>query len=152
FAVCPAPIQVKRVVVTDVISHQNIGDLFGSMNHSRVNVVLNSHSGQGPVTSQPFVYDDSGRKDFANARHTDGAGALTDYGGGQGAGQWLMTQVDNTPGNAGTNVALSIFLERQQDPLDGVTVTLAPGECTTDFLYVPVEATNLTVRGTLITP
>src|SRR5262249_30173049 len=94
------------------------------------------------------------RTDIASSQHTDGPGRLTDFQSLQGVGQWALSEVDNSPGFVGTNNNLTIWLERQDDPLadGGITETLGPGEGVDDFLYVPPNATNLTVRGTLTTP
>jgi subtilisin-like proprotein convertase family protein len=149
FAVAPQPITVRRVVVTNNITHELVSDLFGRMDHSRDFVVLNNHSGQGGVTNVDFIYNDSNQHDIPNAIHTDGPGNLGNFGGKQGAGQWMLTMVDNAPGHIGTNNVFTVWLEKQQDLLAGVTITLPNGSCSQDFIYVPPEATNLTITATI---
>ncbi len=149
FAVAPQAITVRRVVVTNNITHELVSDLFGRLDHGRDFVVLNNHSGAGGVTNVDFIYNDSGQHDIPNAIHTDGPGNLRNFSGKQGAGQWMLTMVDNAPGHTGTNNVFTVWLEKQKDLLDGVTVTLAPNECSEDFIFVPVEATNFTVTGTV---
>ena len=149
FAIAPQAITVRRVVVTNNITHELVSDLFGRMDHGRDFVVLNNHSGAGGVTNVDFIYNDSGQHDIPNAIHTDGPGNLGNFASKQGAGQWMLTMVDNAPGHTGTNNVFTVWLEKQKDLLTGVTVDLAPNECSEDFIFVPVEATNLTVTGTI---
>jgi subtilisin-like proprotein convertase family protein len=149
FAVAPQPITIRRVVVTNNITHELVSDLFGRMDHGHDFVVLNNHSGQGGVTNVSFIYNDSNQHDIPNAQHTDGPGTLRNFGGKQGAGQWMLTMVDNAPGHVGTNNVFTVWLEKQKDLLEGETITLANNECSEDFIYVPAEATNLTVTATI---
>lgn len=146
FAVCPAEIIVKRVVVTNTITHERVTDLFGKLTHGEGSVVLNNHSGAGAVTNLPYIYNDSGRRITGDQR-SDGPGSLRDFATAEGAGQWMLTMIDNAPGHVGTNVSMGIFLEKQQDLTLGIEVTLNGGECDDEFIFVPVEATNLTIVG-----
>jgi len=149
FAIAPQAITIRRAVVTNNITHELVSDLFGRMDHGRDFVVLNNHSGQGGVTNVSYIYNDSNQHDIPNAIHTDGPGNLGNFNGKQGAGQWMLTMVDNAPGHAGTNNVFTVWLEKQKDLLAGVTITLANGDCSEDFIFVPPEATNLTVTGTV---
>jgi subtilisin family serine protease/subtilisin-like proprotein convertase family protein len=149
FAVAPQPITIRRAVVTNNITHELVSDLFGRMDHGRDFVVLNNHSGQGGVTNVSFIYNDSNQHDIPNSQHTDGPGSLLNFGGKQGAGQWMLTMVDNAPGHVGTNNVFTVWLEKQKDLLEGETITLANNECSEDFIFVPPEATNLTVTATI---
>lgn len=149
FAVAPQPITIRRVVVTNNITHELVSDLFGRMDHGRDFVVLNNHSGQGGVTNVSFIYNDSNQHDIPNSQHTDGPGTLQNFGGKQGAGQWMLTMVDNAPGHVGTNNVFTVWLEKQQDLLEGETLVLGNNDCSEDFIFVPPEATNLTVTATI---
>jgi subtilisin-like proprotein convertase family protein len=149
FAVAPQPITVRRVIVTNNITHELVSDLFGRMDHGRDFVVLNNHSGQGGVTNVSFIYNDSSQHDIPFAQHTDGPGTLGNFSSKQGAGQWMLTMVDNAPGHVGTNNVFTVFLEKQKDLLAGETIFLANNDCSEDFIYVPPEATNLTVTATI---
>jgi len=147
FAICPTPLTVKRMVVTNTIAHQHMPDLFGRLNHDEPNrsVILNNHSGPGPVTNQAFIYNDSS-KTIPGSQHTDGPGqTLRTYNGHEGAGQWRLTEVDNAPGNIGSNVNFTVFLEKQQDLEEGIDIVLQPGECDDEFFFVPLDATNVTI-------
>jgi subtilisin-like proprotein convertase family protein len=101
------------------------------------------------VTNVSFIYNDSGQHDIPLSHHTDGPGTLGNFASKQGAGQWMLTMVDNAPGHVGTNNVFTVWLEKQKDLLEGETVILANNECSEDFIFVPVEATNLTVTATI---
>jgi subtilisin family serine protease/subtilisin-like proprotein convertase family protein len=146
-AVSPAPIQLRRVVVTNAITHENAGDLFGVLRHGSQFAVLNNHSFP-PVTPVPItytnIYEDNGQKDIAGSRHTDGPGSLRNFVGDYGFGPWILTEVDNAPNHTGRVETLWIKLEKQH-LTDGVNVTVQPNSWFYDSIDIPKEATNLTV-------
>jgi len=150
FGVAPREITVRRVVVTNVLTHELVSDLFGRLSHGPDFVILNNHSGAGGVTNWPYVYNDSNQHDIPNARHTDGPGTLRNFAGKEGAGQWLLTMVDNAPAHVGTNNHLWVWLEQQKDLTAGARIVVEPGQCSEDFIYVPPEATNLTVFANIL--
>src|SRR5205085_10341687 len=84
------------------------------------------------------------------SRHSDGPTTLHDFAGKKSGQQWHFTIEDNAENHVGTNHALFIFLEKQQDLTNGITATLGPGACREDFIVVPPEATNLTVSVGLL--
>ena len=45
----PIPVTVRRVVVTNTITHPNLAELTGSLMHDRAAVVLDRHSPAGPA-------------------------------------------------------------------------------------------------------
>ena len=146
-AVSPAPIQLRRVFVTNAITHENFGDLFGVLRHGQQSAVLNNHSFP-PVTPMPItftnIYEDNGQKDIAGSRHTDGPGSLRNFVGDYGFGPWILTEVDNAPNHTGRVETLWIKLEKQH-LTDGVNVTVEPQSWFYDSIDIPKEATNLTV-------
>src|SRR5437868_2165991 len=75
---------------------------------------------------------------------------LRDCAAQQGTGLWMLTMIDDASGHTGTNVAFSLLLEKQQDLVDGITINLNGGECDEEFIFVPIEATNLTIVGTIL--
>ncbi len=149
FAICPQPMTVQKVVVTNTITHQLVTDLFGELIHSGNYAVLNNHSGSGGVTNFAYVYDDSSQNDTPGSQHTDGPGTLQNFAGQPGVGQWMLAMIDNAPGNVGTNDNLVIFLSKQQDLKNGFFADILAHSCRDDYIYVPPEATNLTVRGVI---
>jgi hypothetical protein len=61
-AFAPDPsLRLHRVIVTNIISHQLMGDLFGALTHEGqpTFTVLNNHTIDSAVTNAFFVYDDS---------------------------------------------------------------------------------------------
>jgi subtilisin family serine protease/subtilisin-like proprotein convertase family protein len=146
-AVSPAPIQLRRVIVTNAITHENAGDLFGVLRHGQQFAVLNNHSFP-PITPVPIsytnIYEDNGQKDIAGSRHTDGPGSLRNFVGDYGFGPWILTEVDNAPNHTGRVDTLWIKLEKQH-LTDGVNVTVQPNSWFYDSIDIPKEATNLTV-------
>lgn len=159
FGVCVSPNVVRRVIVTNEVSHQLFGDLQGTLRHNRIPVVLNNHSPDGNVLYKYFVYDDSKEGDISmpsgvvatnwGAYTSDGPGNLNDFQMQRAAGQWQLKMADNAMGHIGTNESLGIKIFRMQDLTDGVYVTLKPGACWDGFVNVPLDATNLTVTATI---
>jgi subtilisin-like proprotein convertase family protein len=152
--VCIAPQQIKlhRVIVTNNISHELMGDMIGTLKFGGNSVVLNNHSPDSAVANQTYIYDDSQERNVPGAQHTDGPGSLMDFGGKQGLGPWIFTEVDTAPSHVGTNNYLLMFLERQQDLTgNGIIATIEPGACRVDFLDVPTDATSVTVTVAVVT-
>jgi len=152
FAICPVPITIHRVIVTNTITHQLVGDLLGTLTHNGQFVVLNNHDTN--LISGPWVniYDDSNqRTPPPPAHHTDGPGSLMSFAGKSGSGQWMLTEVDNAFTHIGTNISLQIYLERQLPLTHGVVVDLAPGACDDEFVDVPPGASSLVVTANVET-
>jgi len=139
--------KLRRVIVTNAITHENFGDLFGVLRHGQQFAVLNNHS-LPPVTPVPIsytnIYEDNGQKDIQGSRHTDGPGGLRNFVGDYGFGPWILTEVDNAPNHTGRVETLWIKLEKQ-NLTEGLNVTLQPNSWFYDSIDVPIEATNLTV-------
>jgi subtilisin-like proprotein convertase family protein len=148
FGIQPESYLVRRVVVTNWITHQMMGDLMGNLNHNRDQVWLNNHAPTSGVTNRAFIYDDTGETPFALP--ADGPGDLTDFGGGNGAGQWIFSMLDSAFAHIGTNELLQVYVEEQPDLEEqGVSATINGASCRTDYIYVSELATNLIVRVTL---
>jgi len=150
FGIEPESYLVRRVIVTNYLTHELMGDLMGNLNHSGGSVWLNNHSPDSGVTNKQYTYEDSSEGDHPWARHSDGPGSLTDFGGSMGQGQWIFTMLDTALTHTGTNELLQIHLEKQEDPTQGIIAELIPGACRQDYLYVAPEATNLIVSVGLI--
>jgi subtilisin-like proprotein convertase family protein len=155
FGIAVSPITVRRVIVTNILTHELMGDLITTLKHGADVATLNNHTTNLAVQNAWFVYDDSEERNTflpngKPAQRSDGPGGLMDFGGKQAVGQWLMTYVDNAPGHIGTNENYTIFLEKQQDLEDGITVYIEPGACRVDYIDVPPQATNLTVDISLL--
>ena len=146
FGIQPEGYLVRRVMVTNILSHEMMGDLMGNLNHSGKSAWLNNHSPESAVTNRMYIYDDSDEKDHEGSIRSDGPGHLTEFGGAKGQGQWIFTQFDSALTHRGTNELLNIYLEKQEDLEKGFLATINGHSCREDFLYVAPEATNLTVR------
>ena len=147
------PIQIQNVVVTNVILHQNFGDLVGSLTHSGTSVVLNNHDSlASPPPPGPYTlwYDDSGQGTLPGSRPTDGPGSLRSYSGTSGQGVWLMTEEGTALAQTGEVVNTTVFLQKHQDLRNGITAVVQPGTWFYDYVDVPDGITNLTIFGTNI--
>jgi len=156
---------VRRVIVTNIITHELITDLIGDLSHGSDSTILNNHTCiTDPLSSAcqtwtSYIYDDSSELNVGpgfsllnpHVQHTDGPGSLTSFAGKDGLGQWMLTMVDNSLTHVGTNVALGIFLERQP-PLTGagITATILGGACRDDFIDVPANAISLSITVAVV--
>jgi subtilisin-like proprotein convertase family protein len=156
---------VRRVIVTNIITHELITDLIGDLSHGSDSTILNNHTCiTDPLSSAcqtwtSYIYDDSSELNVGpgfsllnpHVQHTDGPGSLTSFAGKDGLGQWMLTMVDNSLAHVGTNVALGIFLERQP-PLTGagITATILGGACRDDFIDVPANAISLSITVAVV--
>lgn len=147
FGIATAPIPVRRVVVTNTLTHQRFGDLIGTLSHGAKYAVLNNH--RDPVDPAPefftYIYEDNGEYPLNTARGTDGPGSLREFVGEEGAGLWLLQMVDDAFSSTGRVDLLSIRLEPQNLEEDGSVRVVQPRSWSYDFIDVPATASNLTV-------
>jgi subtilisin-like proprotein convertase family protein len=156
FGIAMYPIDMRRVVVTNQIWHQNFGDLIGTLTLNGGNPdVLNNHDSfpYNPA-GITLIYDDSGQGDIPNSRLSDGPGSLNNFVGQQGNGLWRLTEVDDSLTQTGVveNVILTI------DPHlanNGTITETIPG-CSwdpnyPDWIDVPPGAVNLIITVTNLT-
>jgi subtilisin-like proprotein convertase family protein len=146
--IAPQKITLHRVIVTNNITHELMGDLLGTLTFGGSSVVLNNHSPDSAVFNQTYIYDDSLEHNVAGAQRSDGPGSLLSFAGKQGFGPWILTELDSAPSHVGTNNFLSMFLERQPNLAapGGITVTIQGGACREDFVDVPADAVSMTVE------
>ncbi|HXJ73451.1 MAG TPA: proprotein convertase P-domain-containing protein, partial [Candidatus Dormibacteraeota bacterium] len=147
FAFSTFPMTLQKVVVTNVISHENGGDLFGVLDHDQKTSVLNANRSFGGNFNM-FIYDDSGSGEFSFDTRTDSPGTLRNFVGEQGVGLWQLTMVDSAPGFTGIVDRLSIRLEPRKDELIngiGIVETIQPGHFFYTVVDVPADATNMAV-------
>jgi subtilisin family serine protease/subtilisin-like proprotein convertase family protein len=146
-AIAPAPIPIRRVVVTNELWDDSFTNLLGTLSHGQKSAVLNNHS-LPPVVPLPYqytyIYEDNGEGDISGSQPTDGPGSLRDFIGEQGMGVWLLTMADNTPGHTGLVENLTIRLDPQNDT-NGAPRDVFANAFSFDFVDVPIGATNLTV-------
>jgi subtilisin family serine protease/subtilisin-like proprotein convertase family protein len=139
-------LQVRKVVITNTVTHENFGDLLGSLTHNSISVVLNNHSFGNGQSTQTLIYDDSGEGDIVGAQASDGPGSLRDFVSADAAGVWNFTMVDNAPTRTGRvdNITGKIY-KQELTSTNGDVLSVQPVSWSFDFVNVPVEATNLSV-------
>ncbi|HEX4264762.1 MAG TPA: LamG-like jellyroll fold domain-containing protein [Verrucomicrobiae bacterium] len=150
-AIAVQPIAVRRVVVTNIMDHENFGDLFGSLIHDQLLAVLNNHTLGNGATNQTLIYEDNDEGDVFGSQHSDGPATLKNFIGSQGLGLWMLTEVDNAPGHIGQVDNIFMRLDPQSGT-NGIVATIQPGHFFYDFIDVPPEGTNLTVCVNFIPP
>lgn len=148
---------VRRVVVTNNVSHENYGDIISAMSHNSRTVVLDNHRSLTtppyPVPPGPyaFLYDDSGQGDFPGAIPPDGPGTFQTYMGERPGGTWYFVFSDDAVSQSGIVNDLRLRLDRQCDDSCEMTNYICGG----NWLYftkdIVVEATNLEVCLNIIT-
>ncbi|HKS38959.1 MAG TPA: LamG-like jellyroll fold domain-containing protein, partial [Verrucomicrobiae bacterium] len=140
--------QIARVVVTNEITHQSVGDLLGNLSHEDQFAVLNNHNLFGGSANGFYriVYDDSSAGQFFFSRHTDGPGTLNNFAGQSSSGVWLLTMSDDSLNRTGLVNSFSVRVEPQRDLLGGgVTNSVLANQWNYYFVDVPPGASSLTV-------
>ena len=155
---------MRRVIVTNTITHQLMTDLLGNLSHGSQFAVLNNHTcvvdpaSGNCQTCTTYVYDDSSERNVGPGvtlfcgtpnvvQPSDGPGSLHSFVAQDGVGPWILTMTDNQVNNIGTNISMEIFLERQPDLTQpgGITATIQPGGCREDYVTLPANAVSLTM-------
>jgi subtilisin-like proprotein convertase family protein len=144
------PINVLRVIVTNVFTAQNFGDLVGTLNHNDIPVILNNHdSTNSPIINQPFIYDDSGFNDIPNARPSDGPGSLNSFMGENGTGVWVLNEANNAEGFSNVVDSFSLAIEPDNNLFGNTNLVIVqPNSWVYGYVDAPPVATNLTVTVT----
>jgi subtilisin-like proprotein convertase family protein len=146
-ALAPAPILVRRVVVTNELWHESFTDLLGTLSHGQKSAVLNNHS-LPPVDPVPYqytyIYEDNDEGDLPGSQNTDSPGSLRNFIGEQGRGVWLLTMTDDVLGHTGLVENLTIRLD-PQNVANAAPRNVLTNAFSFDFFDVPIGATNLTV-------
>jgi subtilisin-like proprotein convertase family protein len=152
--VCPCGLdgQTRRVVATNIITHENLGDLISVLSHNEEFATLKNHRPPPllPDAPGPYfnIYEDNGEFIPATAPYqivkTDGPGSLRDFTGTERLGPWIFTCVDDALSQTGLVNNVSLLVEEQS--IDGTDDRfLPPLSFTFDFIDVPSDATNLQV-------
>ena len=161
FAVGISPQPIYNVVATNLLTHQDLGDLIGILSHDSKSVALNNHNlnnGVLDVFGGLFVYDDSFLGSLVGRLGSDGPGKLTDFAGGRGDGVWIFNMIDSAPTHTGRVESLTLRV----DPfafgdnlaaagLKGIDFKLAPFGESCGVQEVPPGVTNMTFRATKLT-
>lgn len=156
FALAVIPMEVEKVTVTNQNTHQNFGDLLGTLEFGGKQVVLNNHDAFHDttyVTGTPrtIVYDDSENHPLGTT-NTDGPGSLTDFQALSALGPWILSELDDSPGNTGQVRQLTLLIQPHRNlKQPGIFVAVPPGGWFYDWVDVPAGYTNLTFYGTNVT-
>jgi subtilisin-like proprotein convertase family protein len=145
-AISANPMTIRRVVVTNIITHQNFGDLQGTLTHDQVFAVLNNHTFGNGALLQTNIYEDNGENDIPGSQHTDGPGTLTSFIGGSGQGVWQLTEADTALTHTGTELNFLVRLDPEAANGANNVLTNEPNSFTYLAVDVPPQATNLTIR------
>ncbi|HUD81933.1 MAG TPA: LamG-like jellyroll fold domain-containing protein, partial [Candidatus Saccharimonadales bacterium] len=137
--------QIQNVTMTLAVPHGNPSDLYGTVTHNGVGVVLNHYS--GPPGGFTNTYDDLGENPTSRDMHSDGPGSLINYVGQPGQGLWMLTEADDALAQAGEIQTFTVTATPQPLGL-GFTVTIPPDSWYKDYIDVPNDATNLTIYVT----
>ncbi len=145
------PITLQNVVLTNVIYHQDFGDLVGSLTHGGISVVLNNHDSiTNPPPPGPYTLIYAGEtNDYPGSLIADGPGNLQMYQDTSGQGIWQMTQEGTALGQTGLVSNTSMFLQKYQNPQHGIFVTVGALQWFYTYLDVPGGYTNLEVYGSV---
>jgi subtilisin-like proprotein convertase family protein len=155
FGLAIYPITVGTVTVSSQITHQNFGDLIGTLTlNGSHGVVLNNHdSFGGPPGPYDLLYDDSAGGGIAGSRPSDGPGSLNAVFGEQGIGVWQLSEVDDSLTQTGRVDNFNLTIQPRQDlGLATEGFSIPPGGWFYGFVDVPPGSTNLTVVVTNVLP
>jgi subtilisin family serine protease/subtilisin-like proprotein convertase family protein len=145
--ISPEEIPVRRVIVTNIITHPVLSDLQWTLSHEETEVVLERHSPAGAAAEEVRVFDDSKEGDVPGAQPSAGPGSLEDFASKSGRGVWLLTVAStNQPG---TSHALWIRLDRQPDLDLGASVPINAEAWRHDWLQVDAGTTNLVLSTSI---
>lgn len=130
--------------VVATISHQEFGDLFGTIRHNSISAVLNNHSlNNGNFSGvNSYIFSDNpyadrisplDQREFPTSLfpgispesylYSDGPGILSGYAGQRMAGSWVFEMIDNAATHTGR-------VERLEVHIEPVRQNLLPGEIT----------------------
>lgn len=160
FAVAPVAMEIQRVVVTNTILHQNLGNLVGVLSHrynagGQAAVTLNQHNEPAfPPPPGPYtmIYDDTGAGDIGGSQPSDGPGSLKDFTGQQALGVWILTETDNALTQTGEVQNLTLLIQPHRDMTSGETNTVQAKSWFYEYIDVPPGYTNLSIFATNLPP
>lgn len=150
FALAVIPMVVEKVTVTNLVQHQNFGDLFGSLSFSGQNAVLNNHDAFGNTFGHaPIVYDDSPDRPLGTT-NSDGPGSLLNFRAQSALGPWILTELDDSAdGKTGQVSELTLVIQpHRQLKFPGIIVSVPAMGWFIDYVDVPPGYTNLTFYAT----
>jgi subtilisin-like proprotein convertase family protein len=154
FGLALYPMEIRRVIVTNIIAQQNVGDLVSALTHSgsvKSSVILMNHDSPTEPGDYTFIYDDSGWGDIFGSQVADGPGSLNGFVGSEGLGPWILHEADSAEGFVGSVTGYNLLIEPHNDLTKGTTTMVNPRGWFYDYIDVPPGATNLTIYATNLT-
>lgn len=134
----PGPVEqvdVRRVLMTNTLTHESPADLVGTLGHGQDFATLYNHSYPNDLlnigATRTVVYDDS-EEEFGTGfidiprKTTDGPGSLRSFNGKEGRGPWQYFAIDNSLNFTGRVDAATVVLEKMP-LLDDFRFSLADG-------------------------
>ncbi|HWI58820.1 MAG TPA: S8 family serine peptidase, partial [Bacillota bacterium] len=120
FGIGIMPVSVRRVIVTNAVTHESMGDLVGVLTHNHKYATLNNHSCVADpadpnrcLISHAYIYEDNGEGNVLDSKPCDGPGTLKNFIGEQGIGLWQFSMVNSSQTFTGQVDRLQIKLEPQ---------------------------------------
>ena len=145
------PIQLKNVIVTNTLTHENSSDLIGFLGHDDLSATLYNHDLPGTITNLDMVFNDGATNVMTNfvgvLRTSSGPNTLTNFVGTPGVGLWVLTVIDDNYTQVGRVENLQLKLEPHIPTNHLSQITLHPGQWFYDYIDVPGGCTNLTLVG-----
>ena len=153
FALAIYPMQIAKVIVTNLDEHENVGDLFGALSLGGVFDILNDHNLSGNTFGTlPLVYDDS-RNPIAGSVSSAGPGSLVNFRGKSIPGLFILSEMDDANTATGRVSVLTMKIQPHRDLNGHATIVTVPaGGWFIDYVDVPPGYTNLTFYGTNLPP
>jgi subtilisin-like proprotein convertase family protein len=154
------PRRIATVEASELIAHEDLGDLIGNLSHGHSFAVLNNHTrNEGHFNgANLLVYNDLLTTTIyppatngiqPRVGPSDGPGTLNNFVGKPLLGPWFLTMVDNSPALTGRVENLQIALTPLHDLKDGIAIgSVAAGESVSYAVDVPAGATNMVVTLT----
>ena len=162
FLVNPFQIDIRRVIVTNSLTHQLMGDLVADLEHEGERAILLNHRADDARGGLTYIFEDSEENNViypsstpaglepyyglgTNATRSAGPGGLGNFVGEEGAGLWIYTIADNKLFHTGFVSGVSLRLERAQGDNNGnggpgggrTNVTVRGMSTFCDFTFVP---------------
>ena len=148
FAIATSPYEIALAVVTNVIFHESVGDLYGHFSHGNTFAVLNNHrAGDDPTnTLHTFIYDDTESGSYGGADKVDGPGSLANLVGEEAFGlPFILAMADNALNQTGRVEVFKVRIEAKPPLEEGYDFTILPGGWLLDRIEVPINASKLTI-------
>ena len=140
---------IRRIVLTNYVTHELGGDLLGALANDRQYVVLNNHREFFAADGrQMWIFDDSGEDDVTDSEPSDGPGTLRDFNGTSAFGVWQYTIIDNQPNHIGWLDGVSGIIEPDDSTnglTDGMLLTIKGHHWKYATVNVPIGVTNMIV-------